>query len=378
VDPEPLTTRALADRGDEHALVVAIGKAAPAMTRGAAAALDVIGGVCVSDHEEEIPAQVDFVVGNHPLPGPASRAAAEAILEIVRNTPRSTPILALISGGGSTLCEMPRPGVSMEFLARVNQRLLGSGVGIEEINLVRSHLSAVKCGGISRAAGRPIDTYVLSDVGSSYPEVVASGPTIPRAPDPETALAILARAGLEPDPGAVAAMRTVFPLLARPLVTLIGDGRDAAVAVAAAAPPPSNVEPYWLDGDVEDCLGRFLTEAGPGVWVAAGETYLDVRDGGRGGRNTHAALLAAHSLSGTDGVFTAFATDGVDGPSGSAGAIVDGTTTARGGDPGPSLAAFDSATYLATTSDLLKCGPTGTNVSDIWILWQRETRPDVE
>jgi hydroxypyruvate reductase len=108
------------------------------------------------------------------------------------------------------------------------------------------------------------------------------------------------------------------------------------------------------------------------VTVGTGEVVLDMRGEGTGGRNTHTALLAAARLTGSDDVFCAFATDGVDGGSGSAGAIVDGSTLRRGGDPTRSRDRFDSATYLAGTSDLLLCPPTGTNVSDVWILWRRQ------
>jgi glycerate-2-kinase len=104
--------------------------------------------------------------------------------------------------------------------------------------------------------------------------------------------------------------------------------------------------------------------------VAAGEVTLEVTGAGAGGRNTHAALLAARHM-GPDDLFCAFATDGVDGRSGAAGAIVDGSTIIRGGNPETVLGEFDSARYLAGTSDLLRCPPTGTNVADLWILWRR-------
>jgi hydroxypyruvate reductase len=128
--------------------------------------------------------------------------------------------------------------------------------------------------------------------------------------------------------------------------------------------------PGWLRGDPGTCLETFLANGGPGVTVAAGEVAVEVTGGGAGGRNTHAALLAAHHL-GPDDLFCAFATDGVDGNSGAAGGIVDGSTIIRGGNPKAALREFDSARYLASTSDLLRCPPTGTNVADLWILWRR-------
>jgi len=376
VDPEPLTRRALVSRAGERAIVIAIGKAAAAMARGAADVLDVVGGVCVSDHVEETTSRIPFLVGDHPVPGPGSLSAGVAVLESVRSAPSGTPIIALVSGGGSTVCEMPREGVTLEYLAGVNRRLIMAGATIEEINLVRAHLSAIKGGGLSRAAGRPIDTFVVSDVGAADPGVVASGPTIPGAQNPEAAITIMTKAGIEVPPEVRRAMSAPSTWLPRPIVTLIADGFDAARAIAGVAPPPVVVRSGWLEGDLESCLDSFISTAEPGVTIGVGETVLEVGGDGRGGRSTHAALLAAIRLEGTTSVFTAFATDGVDGSSRSAGAIADGGTISRGGDPGRARAGFDSAGYLEATSDLLKCAATGTNVSDIWILWRPEDGPD--
>jgi len=372
VEPERLTAESLAGRASAKTVVIAIGKAAPAMARGAASVLDLVGGVCVSDHEEPIPEQMTLILGDHPVPGPASLDAGAAVLAAVRATPIETGLIALVSGGGSALCEAPRPGVPPEYLSEVTRRLIDHGADIEEINLVRAHLSAIKCGGVSRAAQRSIDTYVISDVAEAGLGVVASGPTIPREHEPEAAADVLRRFSIEiPDP--VWSAMSVEPLsLAQPLVTRVADGRDAARGVAGAAPAPIETSTDWLQGDAGPCLERFLSEAGPGVTIAAGEVVLDVKRGGAGGRNTHAALLAAERLAGSGDVFCAFATDGVDGSSGSAGAIVDGSTIARGGNPTSAMESFDSATYLARTSDLLLCPPTGTNVSDLWILWRRD------
>jgi len=378
VDPERLTAEALAGQSGIATVVVAIGKAAPAMARGAASVLDIVGGVCVSDHHEPTPDRLIFKIGDHPVPGAASLEAGAAILDTVRHSPASTPILALISGGGSSLCETPREGVSAGFLSNVTRRLIAGGASIEEMNLVRAHLSAIKGGGVSRAAGRAIDTYVISDVAGADPGVVASGPTIPLAPDSKAAAAIMRRASIEIPERVFAAMSTEFDSMPMPAVTLLADGIDAAWGVAAAAPAPVEVCSEWLAGEVEAGLDRFLGKAGPGVTVGVGETVLEVTGGGKGGRNTHAALIAARRLEGTDSVFTSFATDGVDGMSGSAGAIVDGATISRGGDPTWALGDFDSATYLSASSDLLKCAPTGTNVSDIWVLWRRDVGLNVK
>lgn len=378
VEPERLTAQALTGQAGIETVVIAIGKAAPAMARGAASVLDVVGGVCVSDHEEPTADRLTSIVGDHPVPGPASLEAAAAVLDTVRKTPPSTRIIALISGGGSALCETPRDGVSAGFLSTVNRRLIAGGADIEEINLVRAHLSAIKCGGVSRAAGRPIDTYVISDVAGADPGIVASGPTVPGARDPGAAEAIMRRFSIDVPEGVLASMSIAARPQPMPDVTLLADGLDAARAVATIAPAPVQVSSEWLSGEVEDCLDRFLVAAGPGVTVGVGETVVEVGGTGSGGRNTHAALLAAERLAGFGDIFTAFATDGVDAWSGGAGGIVDGSTISRGGDPGAALLDFDSATYLAASSDLLKCSPTGTNVSDIWIVWRRDPGLNVE
>jgi hydroxypyruvate reductase len=352
-------------------MVIAIGKAAAAMARGAASELEVAGGVCVTDHHEPVPDTMRLVIGDHPVPGPASLEAGAAVLQAVQNVPSSVDIVALVSGGGSALCEAPRDGVPAGFLSEVTRKLISGGADIEELNLVRAHLSAIKCGGVARAAGRPIDTYVISDVAGADPGVVASGPTIPRAHDPEAAAEILGRLSVEIPPEVWKAMRTEPLSLPSPQVTLVADGHTAARGVLSVTPPPNALVEEWLRGAMGACLDRFLAMGGPGVTVGAGEVVLDVTGAGSGGRTTHAALLAAERLAGSNDLFCAFATDGVDARSGAAGAIVDGTTVVRGGDPAAALRDFDSAGYLARTSDLIRCPPTGTNVSDLWILWRR-------
>ncbi len=374
VDPERLTAEALADRHSGPATIIAIGKAAPAMARGAASVLDVTGGICVSGHPNGVPKTMKSVVGDHPVPGKRSLAAGAAVLDAVKGIPPTVDLVALVSGGGSALCESPREGVPADFLRRVNASLIASGADIEAVNLVRSHLSTVKGGGLAAAAGRPIDTYVISDVGAAGAEVVASGPTIPGRHDPDAALQILKEVSIDVPEQVAEAMRARISSLPAPRVSILADGRTAARAIADAAPGPGRMAPAWLNGDLSACLRRFLRAAGPGVTVGTGEVTLQITGKGAGGRNTHAALLAAGALHPGE-LFCAFATDGMDGSSDAAGAIVDGSTLMRGGDPSGAIHGCDSAAYLAATSDLIRCGPTGTNVSDLWILWRGSMAP---
>jgi hydroxypyruvate reductase len=343
--------------------VLAIGKAAPAMCMGAADSLGPIDGLCVTNHAGAVPEGIEIVIGDHPVPSRSSLKAGERALELA---PRAD--IALISGGGSALCEVPAAGLSLPFLAGVHQKLLESGAGIRDINLVRSHLSLIKGGGLG-----PIDTYILSDVAGEAPEVVSSGPTIGRPSDPERVLEILRSIGVEIDAGVEAAVTTNGrERFAPDVVAVIGDGRTAAQAAVSAVDPalPSRIGDGWIEGDLQSALSDFIRNAPPGVTVAAGEPSVQVEGSGRGGRNTHAALTAAGMIAGTGILFAALATDGLDGSSSSAGAIVDGGTWRRGERPTDALARFDSATYLRETGDLVKTGPTGTNVADLWLIWK--------
>ncbi len=366
VNPVELTRQALVG---PPATVIAIGKAAAGMCRGAAEALDAVTGICVTDVDDSVPEGIELLVGDHPIPGMASLEAGRRAIATVQSAPGR--IVALISGGGSALCEMPRAGIDFPFIQQTNRLLLRSGASIEEANLVRGHLSAIKCGGLSRAAGRPIETLVISDVAGAGPEVVASGPTFAMKFEPDRARQTMEEYGVTvPD--------RIWEAMSRPpdrpsetTVEVLADGKSAAEAAASAARSDryeASVSRQWISGPLATRLDRFLDGPKQGVSIAVGEATLEVTGEGSGGRNSHAALLAATRIVGTGSVFAGFATDGVDGPSDSAGAIVDGSTILRGGDPAESLANFDSANYLQETGDLLPTRTTGTNVGDLWLI----------
>jgi hydroxypyruvate reductase len=372
VDPEERTTEALKSAKDGPPVVIAIGKAAAAMSRGAANALGPVSGVCVTDVPGQVPSGVELLIGDHPVPSEASFEAGKRVLEIARSA--KGRCIALISGGGSALCEQPLPGIDRAYLQMVHSLLLDRGASIEETNLVRRHLSSIKCGGVARAADVPMETYVISDVGEAGPGVVASGPTIPIRPEPDRAAELMGQFDISIPESVWEAMNRIrhdMPGAASPLV--LADGRVAAEAIAEAARTDgveSRVLDGWIAGPLEASLDDFFAGSGPGLSVACGEPTLNVRGDGIGGRNSHAALMAATRIMNEQTLFVSFATDGVDGRSDAAGAIVDGVTLDRGGDPGDSLLRFDSASYLDRTRDLIRTGPTGTNVADLWALWR--------
>jgi glycerate 2-kinase len=367
VAPEPLTQRALAGR-EGPVSIIAIGKAAPGMCRGAADAVTGARGICITDREESLPDGFELLVGDHPVPGERSLRAGLRALDFSQDAD-----IALISGGGSALCEAPIDGVDISFVGRVSERLLGQGIDIETMNLVRRHLSKVKSGGLG-----PLPTYVISDVSGHPPDVVSSGPTIAGPSDPERAISVLRRLDVGLTEAIETAIRQAAPTRTPPpRIEILADGHTAAEGVTVAARHSGidgHVSGNWIEGPIADCLSAFLDGAGPGLTVIAGEPDVTVTGRGRGGRNTHAALMAATMIQGTNWVFAALATDGVDGASAAAGAIVDGSSIARGGEPQRALDDFDSATYLEGAGDLIVTGPTGTNVADLWLVWKPAPR----
>lgn len=384
LDPETAVSRALTSEElpGRQITVVAVGKAAPAMARGAAAALGnrVQQWLVVSDHSEPVPAGAELLVTAHPIPDPSSLEAGRRLLETVRKP--ADHIVFLVSGGGSALAEVPRPGVSLEDLADVYDLLLREGVSIEDANVVRSHLSALKGGKLAAAASASLTTVVLSDVGPRL-DLVASGPSIPSSTRPADARVVLDRLGLA---GRVPpAARSVLerdpeppPVLGSRVISA-GDGEAAAEAVAAAGDElgmPVSVVTSSLEGEAaEAALWAVQAVAAGAVGVMAGETTVTVRGSGRGGRNQEAALSAAMALEERTDVFVSLGTDGIDGPTDAAGAYVDGATAGRmraaGSDPVAALANNDSHRALDAARALIRTGPTGINVADLWLVDRR-------
>lgn len=398
-DPAKAVDRAFHLHGDEIRLpgarlrlagrlwVVAFGKAAVPMSRAFTEAVHdrFAGGVAAAPAEAVagVPAGIEPFAGGHPLPSEGSLAAGERVARMLQSTTKEDIVLALVSGGGSAMLELPVPGVSLKDLQAVNRLLLRSGLPIHEVNLVRSALSQIKAGGLARlAAPAQVVALVLSDVPGDDPAAVASGPTVPRPDVRRRARGLLHRAGLWDSlpAGVRSALAAPTPRRAwmpQPLTRVVASNRRATRAAAEAA-GLLGFQVHRVAAPVEGeaqlaahrLAARLLHRPSGCGLIAGGETTVTFQSAGRGGRNQELALQAALDLEGQrDIAWMAFATDGLDGPTDAAGAIVTGMTAAeirrRGIDPEAALQAHDSYPALDSAGALLRTGPTGTNVADL-------------
>ena len=350
VDPYASVVRALErDPIAGPVIVLALGKAAIGMARGALAACDVRSGLVIAplgSAAGDLPASIDVLFGAHPIPDAQVTARGEALLARARAIPPAHHALVLLSGGGSALAEALAPGVTVEELRAVTERLLRAGASIDELNTVRASLSRLKGGGLARSlAGTASTTIVLSDVPSHPPSVVASGPMSP--PEADAPL----RVAGDNDLAIEAAMAAA---------------RALGLSVARGAP---------LHGEARErgaLLANETARASTDAMVWGGETTVTVHGDGRGGRSHELALGALSA--GIAGSLLAFGTDGIDGTSDAAGAFVDDQVRARLAagplSPSDALARNDAHRFFASLGAQLVTGPTGTNVADLAI-WLR-------
>ncbi|MGB0712669.1 MAG: glycerate kinase type-2 family protein [Gammaproteobacteria bacterium] len=378
--------RALADRplSADRVAVLAIGKAAAAMAAGASEALNGpvsqggrMAGCLIATkygHGEEAPDGVEVLESAHPVPDQASLDAGEAVARFASNLPAGLPVLVLVSGGASALVERPWPGIGLDDIKRANRWLLGSGLDIHAMNAVRSRLSTIKAGGLARLlAGREVRGLLISDVRGDEPAVIGSGPLVlddrRGLPDglPEW-LEDLCGRGPEAQADARPATLDIE------IVASLEHAKQAAAESLRDDGLAVTLHDEFLDEDAGRAglrLARVVLDAAPGAQVWGGETVVTLPENpGRGGRSQHLALSAATVIAGQPDVYLlAAGTDGTDGPGEDAGGLVDGATIdrARGLDIADYLARADAGTVLAASGDLLRTGPTGTNVMDLVI-----------
>ena len=392
--PGPGVLRHLPEKPRGRCIVVGAGKASAAMAAAVDSAWpDVdLSGLVVTRYGHATPAgRIEIVEASHPVPDENSELAARRILERVSGLTADDLVIALISGGGSALMCLPEDGMTLDDKQAVNRALLASGATIEEMNAVRKHLSRIKGGRLALAAQPArVVTLVISDVPGDDPATIASGPTVadPSTVDdvraiveryqldlPPPVRAVLQRRGETPKAGDLSAD---VRLIAAPSLAL-----QAAADIARREGLTPVILGDAIEGESRE-LGTIMAGVAlsivrhgqpapaPAVLLSGGETTVSIGKGpaGRGGRNTEFLLAFALAMKGDARVWAlAGDSDGIDGTEDAAGAIVTPDTLTRARQAGLNaralLAAHDSYTFFDGLGDLIRTGPTLTNVNDI-------------
>jgi len=393
-DPRACLGAHLPDPPRGRTIVVGGGKAAAAMARSLETLWDGdLGGVVVTRYGHAVATQkIQVLEASHPVPDVSGQAGARKIMAAVRGLGCDDLVICLMSGGASALLAAPAVGLTLDDKQAVNRALLRCGADIGEMNCVRKHLSAIKGGRLAAAcAPAKLVTLAISDVPGDGPDVIGSGPTVP---DPTTrlqALAILDKYGIDPPetvarrladpacetpkPGDPVFEASTFALIATPQMSL-----EAAATRARDQGLTPVILGDAIEGEARDVakvmagIARQVRRHGqpapaPCVLLSGGETTVTVRGQGRGGRNAEFLLALAVSLNGADGISAiAGDTDGIDGTEDNAGAVLFPDTLARakaaGLDAAARLADNDGYSFFAALGDLIKTGPTLTNVND--------------
>lgn len=397
----------------QRVLLVGVGKASVAMARAAAKIMGehLSAGLVIvkegyesplwGEPEEEtgLEEKVAILPAGHPIPDRRGLEAAQRLSNLLQEVGDEDLLLCLLSGGGSALLTWPVEGVSLDDLQALTALLLASGATIHEINCVRKHLERLKGGRLAQlAAPAHLVSLILSDVVGDPLEVIASGPTAPDSTTFDDAWAVLERYGLldrapqsvvhylelgrhgkvleTPKPG-----EAFFERVQNVIIASNRQAAEAALHQAQAEGFQALLLTTYLQGEARQA-GRFLAAvvrqivaygqplSRPACLIAGGETTVTLQGDGLGGRNQELALGAVQDLEGLPEVaLVTLATDGGDGPTDAAGAVVSGETLARaralGLGPEDFLKRNDSYHFFKALGDLLITGPTGTNVNDL-------------
>jgi len=395
-DPLAAIRAHLPERPKGRTIVVGTGKAASQMAAAFEACWEgPVEGVVVARHGPVEPTQqIKVLQAAHPVPDAAGLAGSAALLRQLGGLTEDDLVIALISGGGSSLLPCPADGLTLEDEIAVNRALLASGAPISAMNVVRKHISRIKGGRLAFAAAPArVVSLIVSDVPGDNPAFVASGPTVPDGSTRQDALAIIAEYRMQLPPAVMVHIRSAearaplpdHPAFARNEVHVIASARvslEAAAERAQQAGMEAVILSDSIEGEARD-IGRMHAAiarevalrnrpfAKPVVILSGGETTVTMTGGkaGKGGRNAEFLLSLALDIEGLDGVVALAAdTDGIDGSQDNAGAFADGDSVARvrsaGADPRTLLSGHDAWTAFSLAGDLYVPGPTGTNVND--------------
>ena len=372
---------------------LAIGKASIPMLTALAEAYPLSGALAISKHASSSPSNLFPVfLGSHPIPDSRSLEAGTRVLDFVSALDEKDTLVCLISGGGSALVTAPYNGISLEDMQSLTSLLLACGARIDEINTIRRSLDQVKGGGLARATKAKIISLILSDVIGNPLEAIASGPTFPNPTTNADALMILKKYKID-EQVSESVLQTlesdnllseIWKQAFRLQNLIIGDNKLAAEAALEQAQREgfhAEILTNELQGEARDMgfnLAHHLRVSAerltrPFCLIAGGETTVTITGNGKGGRNQELALAAMHELNGLENVMLiALATDGEDGPTDAAGAVVTGESAQRaemlGVDVADHLSRHDAYVCFDKLGDLLKPGPSGTNVNDLIFL----------
>ncbi len=371
----------------KRAFAFGLGKAAYAMTSALADGTTLTDALIITKHASPLnltPATV--IEGDHPVPGSSSLAAGTSALKFLSQLTPDGLLLCLISGGGSALMTAPR--IPLADLQSLTSALLACGARIDEINILRRHLDLLKGGGVVRHAnGAQIISLILSDVVGDSLEAIASGTTAPDPTTCEDALAVIEKYDLKNKipPSITQSLQETLkpgdPLFDRVQNSIIASNEIALHAAQTQAQVDgfhTNIIRADLQGEAS-VAGREIalqfkeslqTIPRPFCLLAGGETTVTLRGNGKGGRNQELALAAVDVLAGLDDVLlVSIATDGEDGPTDAAGAVVTGESAQRAESLGMNVADYqvrnDAYSFFESLNDLIRTGPSGTNVNDL-------------
>ncbi len=384
--------------------IIAAGKAAVSMADAAREVFGdrvragiVVGVAPAGTAAADLPFSI--FVGGHPTPTAESERGGRAALQLAASLQADETLVVLLSGGASALMAVPADGVRLADKQAATTQLLRAGADIHALNTVRKHLSAIKGGWLAARARGECVTLAVSDVVGDDLSVIGSGPTVPDASTFGDALDVVRRFGGEQAyPAAVVdrlkagsdgrlaeTPKPGDPRLAQATTSVIGGRREAMDGAAREAEARGYHVVRVDDAVVGEarvagpshlrfCLARAASVGRPACVVSSGETTVRVTGDGTGGRNQEFALACAEALAscGAPAVVASIGTDGIDGPTDAAGAIVDNTTVRRAGDAHLSPSAFlnrnDAYEFFAKLGDLVITGPTQTNVGDLQLV----------
>ncbi|MBM7560185.1 glycerate kinase type-2 family protein [Marinitoga litoralis] len=378
---------------NEKIFLISIGKAAWRMAKAANDEIknNIKGGVVITKYNHSLGDIDDLEIyeAGHPIPDENSIKATKRTLELISNLEDDYTILFLISGGGSALFEMPEDGITLKDIQEITDKLLKSGAEITEINAIRKRLSKVKGGKFAKLAyPKKIYSLVLSDVLGDRLDSIASGPTFKDDFSTEQVIKLLKKYNVDVSEKIESIITKETP---KEIVNaehyIIGSVKiacDNAIKKAKELGYNTLFLTSFLNSEAKEA-GKFFASIAkeiinsnnpvpkPCAIVAGGETVVNVKGHGLGGRNQELSYSFALEIEGLKTiVFASVGTDGTDGPTDAAGGIVDGFTSLKlkekGLDPYIFLENNDSYNGLEEAGSLLKLGPTGTNVNDIIIL----------